>query len=189
MWLRRQNNYHCPPIEITWRQGDRKAIRAFVESVGWKAQNSVLFPKGDDEGAFTVLALDARARVFSIKDRRDCIGKPVIKLSLFGSGQLVTFVAPDLMFLGFLVMCCNGSSLKPARSLCVGSLFAFPHFHCLGFLCRRVLHFSLSLIRCLTVQDATSCLMDNCSVWMWVDAQCFVMPLLYCSVASAESIL
>ena len=32
------------------------------------------------------------------------------------------------LFLVFLVKCCNGSSLKPARSMCDGSPFASPHF-------------------------------------------------------------
>ena len=73
------------------------------------------------------------------------------------------------VFLGFLVKCCNGSSLKPARPLCDGRPFASPHFcrlagrgaHFCGFPCRWVLHSALSLIRCLTVQVATSCPMEN----------------------------
>ena len=59
-------------------------------------QLKVLFPEGDDEGAFIVPALDARSQVLSIKDRRNGIGKPVFKLTPFGSGQLFTLVAPDL---------------------------------------------------------------------------------------------
>ena len=73
------------------------------------------------------------------------------------------------VFLGFLVMCCNGLSLKPARPHCDGRFFASPLCRRLagrgaffrGFPFRWVLHFALSLIRCLTVQDATSCPMEN----------------------------
>ena len=51
---------------------------------------------GGDEGAFIVAALDTRSQVLSIKDRRNGIGKPVFKLASLGSGQLFTFVAPEL---------------------------------------------------------------------------------------------
>ena len=72
------------------------------------------------------------------------------------------------MFLG-LLWCVATGHLKPARPLCDGRPFASPHFRRLAgrgalfcdFLCRWVLHFALSLIRCLTVQDATSCLMQS----------------------------
>ena len=59
-------------------------------------QLKILFPGGDDEGACIVPALDARSQVLSTKDRRNGIGKPVFKLASLGSGQLFTFVAPDL---------------------------------------------------------------------------------------------
>ena len=56
----------------------------------------VLFPDGDDEGVFNLPALDARSQIFSMKDRRNGIGKPVFKLAPLGSGQTFTLVAPDL---------------------------------------------------------------------------------------------
>ena len=55
----------------------------------------VLFPEGDDTGAFH-FSLDTRSQVLSIKDRRHCVGKPVVKLALSGIGQLFTLVALDL---------------------------------------------------------------------------------------------
>ena len=51
-------------------------------------QLKIIFPEGDDEGAFIVPALDARSQVLSTKDRRNGIGKPVFKLAPLGSGQL-----------------------------------------------------------------------------------------------------
>ena len=59
-------------------------------------QLEVLFPDGDDEGAFIVPALDVRSQVLSIEDRRNGLGKLVFKIAPFGSGQLFTLVAPDL---------------------------------------------------------------------------------------------
>ena len=59
-------------------------------------QLKIIFPEGDDEGAFTVPALDARSQVLSIKDRRNGIEKPVFKVAPSGSGQLFTLVVPDL---------------------------------------------------------------------------------------------
>ena len=59
-------------------------------------QLKILFPDGDDEGAFIVPALDTRSQVLSIKDRRNGVGKPVFKLASLGSGQSFILVAPDL---------------------------------------------------------------------------------------------
>ena len=56
----------------------------------------VLFPEGDDTGAFIIPALDVRSQVLSIKDRSNGIGKPVFKLPSLGIGQLFTIVAHDL---------------------------------------------------------------------------------------------
>ena len=64
----------------------------------------VLSPEGDDEGAFIVLALDARSQILSIKDRRNGVGKQVFKLAPFESGQLFAVVTPDLCVLGILGM-------------------------------------------------------------------------------------
>ena len=63
-------------------------------------QLKVLFPDGDDEGAFIIPALDARSQVLSTEDRRNGIGKPVFKRASRGSGQTFTLVAPELSVLG-----------------------------------------------------------------------------------------
>ena len=62
---------------------DREIGKHFAPS--WRElaadQLKVLFPDGDDEGAFIILALDARSHVLSIKDRRNGVGKQVFKLA------------------------------------------------------------------------------------------------------------
>ena len=65
-------------------------------------QLKILFPDGDDEGAFIIPALDTRSHVLSIKDRRNGVGKPVFKLAPLGSGQTFTLVTPDLSVPGIL---------------------------------------------------------------------------------------
>ena len=65
----------------------------------WKVlaeQLKVLFPEGDDTGAFIVPALDVRSQVLSIKDCRNGVGKPIFKLAPFGNGQVFALTAPDL---------------------------------------------------------------------------------------------
>ena len=65
----------------------------------WKEladQLKILFPDGDDEGAFSILALDSRSQILSVKDCRNGIGKPVFKLAPLGSGQTFMLVASDL---------------------------------------------------------------------------------------------
>ena len=91
----------CAKTTITVRQSkslqDREIGKQF--SPLWRVladQLKILFPDGDDEGAFIVPAIDTRSQVLSIKDRRNGVGKPVFKLAPFGSGQLFTLVAPDL---------------------------------------------------------------------------------------------
>ena len=64
-------------------------------------QREILFPDGDDEGAFIVPALDARSHILSIKDRRNGVGKPVFKLAPLGSGQTFALVTPELSVPGF----------------------------------------------------------------------------------------
>ena len=67
------------------------------------------------------------------------------------------------VFLVFLVKCCNGSSLKPARPMCDGRPFASPLFRRVAgrgallrdFPSRWVLHLALSLTRSITVHAAT----------------------------------
>ena len=59
-------------------------------------QLELLFPGGDDEGAFIIPKLHARSHVLSIEDRRNGVGKQVFKFAPLGSGQTFTLVAPDL---------------------------------------------------------------------------------------------
>ena len=69
----------------------------------WKVlakQLKILFPESDGAGAYVVPALDARSQVLSVKDQRNGVGKLVIKLAPFGSGQLFALVAPDMCVLG-----------------------------------------------------------------------------------------
>ena len=85
-------------ITITVRQSKSIEDRE-IGTLLWREladQLSSLFPDGDDEAAFIVPALDARSHVLSNKDRRNGFGKPVFKLASLGSGQLFTFVSPDL---------------------------------------------------------------------------------------------
>ena len=97
-------------------------------------QLKILFPEGDDEGAFIVPALDARSQVLSIKDRSNGIGKPVFKLAPFGSGQMFTLVAPDLSVAGIPDGVLQRVLLKPTRSMCDGRPFApfFRRLACRG---------------------------------------------------------
>ena len=81
----------CAQTTITVCQAksieDREIGKQFAPL--WKVlaeQLKILFPAGDDECAFIVPALDARLQVLSIKDRRNGVGKPVLKLASFGSG-------------------------------------------------------------------------------------------------------
>ena len=102
-------------------------------------QLKILFPDGDDEAAFIIPALDARSHVLSIKDRRNGVGKPVFKLASLGSGQLFTLVSPDSVcswcFSDGSVATCSlsshqasGVTLRIARPMCDGRLFAFSPF-------------------------------------------------------------
>ena len=88
-------------LGITLRQSksieDRDIGKQFAPL--WRVladQLKILFLDGDDEGAFIGPLLDAHSQVLSIKDRRKGVGKLVFKLAPLGSGQLSTFVAPDL---------------------------------------------------------------------------------------------
>ena len=120
-------------------------------------QLKIIFPDGDDEGAFIIPALDARSHVLSIKDQRKPVDKhlPLLHLSC--------------LFLLFLLKCCNVFSLKPTRSMCDGRLFASSPFCRLacrgvlfrGFPFRWVLHFVLSLTRGIILHDSACCSMEE----------------------------
>ena len=88
----------CTNTKILFRQSksieDRENGKQFAPLRRELAdQLKVLFPDGDDEGAFIIPALDARSQVLSIEDRRNGVG---IKLASLGSGQTFTLVALEL---------------------------------------------------------------------------------------------
>ena len=73
------------------------------------------------------------------------------------------------VFLVFLLKCCSGFSLKPARPMCDGRLFASSPcrrlasrgaFFC-GFPFRWVLHLVLSLTRTVLLHEAACCSREN----------------------------
>ena len=99
------SSFCCAKTTITVRQSksleDQEIGKHFAPL--WRVladQLKILFPDGDDEGAFIVPALDARSHILSTKDRGNGVGKPVFKLAPFGSGQLFALVTPDLCVLG-----------------------------------------------------------------------------------------
>ena len=89
-------------------------------------QLKVLFPDGDDEGAFIIPALDARSHVLSIKDRRNGVGKPVFKLASLGSGQTFTLVASELSVPGIPPEVVATCSLSSQQGQCVIAAFSPP---------------------------------------------------------------
>ena len=108
----------------------------------------VLFPGGDDTDTSIVPALDVRSQVLSIEDRR--------KLLHLETNSCFILLLLIFMFLAFLMMCCNRSSLNPviwpriARPMCDGRPFASSLFRRLagrGPFFRRFpfLQFALSL--------------------------------------------
>ena len=157
----------CANATITVRQSrsveDRGIGKQFAPL--WRElsdQLKILFPDGDDEGAFIVPALDTRSHVLSNKDRRNGIGKLVFKRSSLEADKLLLWSHLICPFLVFLLMCCNGFSLKPTRPKCDGRLFASSPFcrrveapFSCGFPLRWVLYIVLSLTRRVNVHDAT----------------------------------
>ena len=106
-----------------------------------------------------------RSQVLSIKDRRNGIGKLCSNVSPLKADKLLLWSHLICLFLVFLLMCCNGFSLKPSRPKCDGRLFASSPFCRLagrgaffcGFPLRWVLYIVLSLTRRVNVHDATPC--------------------------------
>ena len=130
----------------------------------------VLFPEGDDTGAFIVPALDARSQVLSIQDCRNGVGKPVFKLAPFGNGQLFALTALDLCVPGIpddvlQQDISQASHLAQNRTADVRwPPFRLPAFSPPGgsrplFSAFSLFRFYklLSLARCLTLQDAAPC--------------------------------
>ena len=89
-------------------------------------QLNLLFPDGDDEGAFIVPALGTRSKVLSIKGRRNGIGKPVFKLASLGSGQTFTLVAPDLSVPGASTKSVATGSLSSQHGQCMMAALSPP---------------------------------------------------------------
>ena len=124
----------CAKTTITVRQSksleDREIGKQFVPL--WRVlakQLKILFPGGDDEGAFIVPLLDARSQVLSITDRRNGIGKPGFKLASLGSGQTFTLVAPDLCGPGVSPEVLQRVSLSSQHGQCVmPAISPFPLF-------------------------------------------------------------
>ena len=92
--LQHQNNQYCTPMWGICRARKWKNNLHFRGELA--DQFEVLFPVGDDEGAFIIPALDARSHVLGIKDRRNGVGKSVVKHAPLGSGQTFELVTPDL---------------------------------------------------------------------------------------------
>ena len=120
-------------------------------------QLKILFPDGDDEGAFIVPALDTRSQVLGVKDRRNGVGKPVFKLVPLGSGLLFVLVAPDLRVPGV-----SGEVLQRVISQASTANVCWPVLRLSGRCAcfrdlpfRWVLHLALSLTRRVIVHDAT----------------------------------
>ena len=140
----------CANTTITVRQSrsieEREIGKQFVTL--WKVladQLIVLCPDADDKGVFIIPALDTRSQILSIEDRRNGIGKPVLKLAPLGSGQTLTLVAPDLSVPGishevlqrdlkFTGLMCDGRSLaSPLFRRLAGRRAFFCGFYFDGF--------------------------------------------------------
>ena len=122
----------------------------------------ILFPDGHDEGAFIVPALDARSENLCSN------------LSLLEVDKHLPLFHLICLFLAFLLKCCNGSSLKPARPMCDGRPFASPLFRRLagrGALFRITVHVATPhsredpLSECSRPCDNLSCL---CLTALWL---------------------
>ena len=121
----------CANTNSTVRQpksiGDREIGKQFAPL--WREladQLKLLFPDGDDESAFIILALDPRSHVHSIQDRRNGVGKPVFKPASLGRGQLFTLVSPDLSVPGVSPKVLQRGSLSSQHSQCVMAAFSPP---------------------------------------------------------------
>ena len=105
----------------------------------------------------------------ALKIEEIVLENPYSNLLLLEVDSCLPLLHLTCVFLVFLVNCCNGSSLRPSRPMCDGRPFVSPLFRRLagrgalfrGFPSRWVPHFVLSLTRCLTVHDATSCSMED----------------------------
>ena len=82
-------------IQVTRKSRNRKTLFAPLwEVLAPKLQE--FFPEHDTECNFVVPALDFRAQVLSMYDRRNGVGKPVFRLAPFGHEQRFLVIAPDL---------------------------------------------------------------------------------------------
>ena len=90
----------------------------------WKLE--VLFLEGDDTGTFIVPALDVRAQVLSIKERRNSVRSKYSNLFHMETDSCLLLLLLICVFLVFQMEFCNRSSLKPERPMCDDRLFASP---------------------------------------------------------------
>ena len=149
----------CTNTNIIVRQSksieDREIGKQFAPL--WRElahQLKVLFPDGDDDGAFIIPALENRCSnlLFLEADKH----LPLLHLSC--------------LFLVFLLKCCNVFSLKPTGLMCDGRSLASPLFRRLagrgaffsGFPFRWVLHFVFYLIRGVALHESPSCSGEDC---------------------------
>ena len=64
------------------------------------------FTEPDTEGNYVVPALDFRAQVLNIYDRRNGVGKPVFRLAPDGHERRFNVIAPGVSLM-LLTMCCD----------------------------------------------------------------------------------
>ena len=124
---------------------NRKTIRAIVEC--WQQSSKFTSLKE--------IALGVRSQVLSIKDHRNGEGKSVFKHTPGGNGQVFAITALDLQILGVADIVLQHVISDPwlhrffAASREDAPSPRFP-FRC-------SLQIALSLVRCLTMQDAAPC--------------------------------
>ena len=90
------------------------------------AQLKIIFPDGDDEGAFIVQALDACHKSLASRIEETASGNLCSNLCPLEVDSCLPLLHLNCMFLVFVVKCCNGLSLKPARPMCDGRPFTSP---------------------------------------------------------------
>ena len=104
--LLRLNNYFGSSIQISHKPGDLKTI-SFMEV-------AILFLSRHNESASIVTSLDIRSHVFSIKNRRFSVGKPVLQ-----RGQNVNpLLHLIFVFLVFRFRWCKGFFLTETGFMC-----------------------------------------------------------------------
>ena len=136
------------------------------------------FPDRDAKGNFVVPALDVRAQVLSIYDRRYGVGKPVFKLAPLGHEQLFDVTAPNLCepYISDValqqIVSEASTRLRFARPMCDGRPFASSPFRRLAsrglfFLCGIGIWWPLLLAVYLCRYDTLTCYCHTCHCLAW----------------------